>query len=60
MRIRWEGCIVNCGRCGRDIPIEQSSEWQLVKDGTMMVEFYYCADREACDAAQEGTVKGRK
>lgn len=41
---------VTCGRCGRTIPLSASAEAGLVQGG-VMVEFYHCADREACREA---------
>jgi hypothetical protein len=40
-----------CSRCGRVIPVSESGEAGLIAAGAM-VEFYYCADRTACDAAR--------
>lgn len=44
--------LVSCARCGRTIQLSASSEVGLVEAG-VMVEFYHCADREACEAAKE-------
>jgi len=43
--------LVTCNRCGRTILLSASSEAGLVAMGAM-VEYYHCADREACNTPQ--------